>query len=168
MAIDPLTLTTVPADEQWDETLDALAQVVVREMAERGVLDERTESPARFHVRSFGRRLLNPLLDEVRLEIQAAHREVAEVGRENGRLRARFAAMQRARRHRFRLGIVVGVLWTLLVLGLGWIVLSAGRPAVNALHSSHSAASAPAPNAPPTEAADVAAGAPATLPPVAF
>jgi hypothetical protein len=123
MSIDPLTVRTVPADEQWDETLDALARQAVRGMAARGLLTDGAEGAARFHVRGFGRRLLNPVLDQIRAEVQAGYREASDLRGEAERLRTEVAALRRARRRWVWAGILFGVVWMTLIGGLGWVLL---------------------------------------------
>jgi hypothetical protein len=98
MSDDPLAVKTVPADEQWDETLDTLAKAVTREMDERCLLREDADDAVRYHVRSFGRRLVNPLLDQVRTEVQAGYRQALRLKEENLQLKGRLAEMERMRR----------------------------------------------------------------------
>jgi hypothetical protein len=134
MSFDPDSLVTVPADEQWDETLDALAHVVVHDMAERGLIRDDAEDAARYHVRSFGRRLVNPLLDQIRFEVQAGYREALEMKDQHARLQTRVSAMTRHRRRDLRIAAFFGMLWTLLVLAVGALVFGAwdGGPATSA------------------------------------
>jgi hypothetical protein len=119
MSTDPLTAQTVSADEKWEDSLDVLAVAVAREMRERGLLRKRAEAEARFHVRSFGRRLINPVLDQVQAEIRAGQQQVVALRRENERLRGRIASLGRARRRSTWVAVLLGSLWTLLVLLLG-------------------------------------------------
>jgi hypothetical protein len=123
MSFDLQNMVTVPADEQWDETLDALAHVVTQDMADRGLIRDDAGDAARYHIRSFGRRLVNPLLDQVRFEMQAGQREAVELAEQGTRLRKQLADLHRKRQRDLRIAAFFGMLWTLLVLSAGSLVL---------------------------------------------
>lgn len=107
------------ADEQWDETLDSLAVAVARDLAAKRLLRKGAQNAARFHFRSYARRLLNPLLDQVREEVQSGYREVLDLREENLRLKRLLADAERRRRR------ALVVILTLSVLALS-TVLAAG------------------------------------------
>lgn len=115
MAENPLAVKTVPADEQWNETLDALARAVTREMETRGLLAEGAAPAVRYHVRGYARRLLVPVLDRASGEVRAGHRELRHLREENRRLRLRLALVRRARSRRARRAALAGALATALL-----------------------------------------------------
>jgi hypothetical protein len=147
MIFDPLAVASVPADDQWDETLDVLAQAAAREMGERGLLRERAEDSVRYHFRGFARRLVYPLLDRVHAEIQTSQQEAVALRHENTLLRVHLAELERARYGRVRSAIVFGSIWTLLVLMLGALLYGAwsGPPRETTVRPLVESAAAPAP-----------------------
>jgi hypothetical protein len=90
------------AQEQWDETLDALAQAVARDIASRGLLRKGAAKAIRFHFRGYARRLLVPILDETQGELRRNLEESNQLIAENKRLRAGLAGLRKARRHEMR------------------------------------------------------------------
>jgi hypothetical protein len=90
------------AREEWDETLDALAQAVAREIAAQGLLRKGAAKAIRFHFRGYARRLLVPILDETQGEIRRGMEESSRLTDENRRLRAGIAGLRQARRHEMR------------------------------------------------------------------
>jgi hypothetical protein len=109
------------AQEQWDETLDALAQAVARDIAARGLLRKGAAKAIRFHFRGYARRLLVPILDETHGEMRRGAEERARLMFENERLRAGIAGLQRARRHEVRAaaasaGLIAAALTAALVI----------------------------------------------------
>jgi hypothetical protein len=116
MAFHPAATRSGTSDEQWDDTLDALARAVASDMEHRGLLQFGAEDTVRFHFRNYARRLVNPLLDEVRAEVRAGYSEVLALEEENRRLRARMAEAERVRQQGLRRLALWSVGSSLLVL----------------------------------------------------
>jgi hypothetical protein len=90
------------AQEQWDETLDALAVAVARDVASRGLLRKGAAKALRFHFRGYARRLLVPVLDEAQRELRNGFETATRLMEENERLRAGLRGMRDARRQEVR------------------------------------------------------------------
>jgi hypothetical protein len=102
MSFDTALSRPGTSDEQWDDTLDALARAVSCDMEQRGLLQPGAEDTVRFHFRNYARRLVNPLLDEVRAEVRAGYSEVLALQETNRRLQARMAEAERVRQRGVR------------------------------------------------------------------
>lgn len=103
------------AQEQWDETLDALAVAVSKEIAARGLLRKGAAKVVRFHFRGYARRLLVPVLDETQREIRTGYEETRRLADENTRLRVGLEGMRRARRHEVRAAAIGAALLASIV-----------------------------------------------------
>lgn len=88
--------------EEWDDTLDALAIAVAREAAARGLLRKGAAKALRFHFRGYARRLLVPVLDETQRELRNGFEVAVRLSEENERLRAGMRGMRDARRQEVR------------------------------------------------------------------
>jgi hypothetical protein len=125
MLPDPAVARSGTVDEQWDDSLDALARAVALDMDDRGLLQPGGEDAVRFHFRNYGRRLVNPLLDEVRAEVRAGYGEVLDLREENRRLRARLAEVEQWRQQGVRRVAVWCLASSTLVLALSAALLLA-------------------------------------------
>jgi hypothetical protein len=116
------------ADEQWDETLDSLAIAVARDLAAKRLLRKGAQNAARFHFRGYARRLLNPLLDQVRAEVQSGYREVLDLREENLQLKQLLADAERRRRRALFAILTLSVLALTTVLAAGLLLRASAAP----------------------------------------
>lgn len=118
-----LPTKTTPADEQWNDSLDLLAHAVAHDLDRRGLLADGAADAVRYHFRGYARRLLFPVLDDMREELRTNGQELFWLEQENRRLQAALQGVRDARRHEVGSAVLAASLATALILAVGAFLL---------------------------------------------